>query len=292
MRDDLAFRTHRRRLRYVTPYALLAPAIAFLAVALLLPAASLFDQSLSGVRDYGVVRDRSFDAYVEAVSTPRYREALLTSLALSVPAALLSVALAYPMAYFLAFRAGRLRGLLLFAIVVSTFTSFIVRVYAWRIILGDAGIINQSLERLGLIDEPLRFLIYSRWAVMITWLSVFVPLTVLILTASMLTIRPELLENARDLGAGTLRAFTRVILPLTMPAAVASFTVVLIFATSDFVTPDQLGGNIQFLGGYIADQFFLPSGDRPVASALAFILMAIFGATYLVLSRLERFKGF
>jgi spermidine/putrescine transport system permease protein len=196
------------------------------------------------------------------------------------------------MAFFVRFRAGRLRPLLLFAVVVSTFTSFIVRVYSWRIILGDSGIINQGLESLGIIDEPLRFLIYSEWAVLITWLSVFIPLCVLVLTASMLTIPPELLENAQDLGAGSLRVFSRVVLPLSMPGAIASFTLVLIFAASDFITPDQLGGNIQFLGGYITDQFFLPAGDRPVASALAFILMGVFALSYVLLARLDRFKGF
>lgn len=285
----------RRRARVrrgAVPYLLLAPVVALLAVGLAIPTESLFDQSLSGTTAFGQVSDRTLHNYVRALETPVYRQALGTTLLLSLPAAFLCVALAYPVAFFLAFRAKRFRNLILFLVVISTFTSFIVRVFAWRIILGDKGIINDGLHRLGLIDEPLRFLIFSRTAVLFTWLSVFLPLTILILTASMLNVRPDLLETARDLGAGSLRTFSRVVLPLTMNGAVGGFVVVLIFAASDFITPDQIGGNIQFLGGFIADQFILIDGDRPAAAALAFILMAIFALIYVVLGRLERFKGF
>lgn len=274
------------------PYLLLAPLLALLTVGLLIPAGSLFDQSLNSSTAFGEVSRRTLDNYPRALEDPVYREALVTTLLLSLPAAFLCVGLSYPVAFFLAFRAERFRNLVLFLIVISTFASFIVRVYAFRIILGDNGVINQGLERLGAIDEPLRFLIFSRWAVLITWLSVFLPIAILILTASMLNVRADLLETARDLGAGTLRTFSRVVLPLTMRGAVGAFVLILIFAASDFITPDQLGGNIQFLGRFISDQFLLFEGDRPAAAALSFVLMAVFVVIYLALGRLERFKGF
>ena len=275
-----------------SPYLLLVPVLAILAVGLVLPTISLFDASFTETTALGEVTGRSLGGYERALETPLYRDALLTTLALSVPAALLCVALSYPVAYYLAFRASRYRNLLLFLIVISTFASFIVRVYAWRIILGDGGVINDGLLRIGVIEEPLRFLIYSRSAVLITWLSVFLPLTILILTAAMMNIRPELLENARDLGAGAIRTFTRVLLPLTMPGAVGAFVLVLIFAASDFITPDQIGGSIVFLGNFIADQFQVLNGDRQAAAALAFLLMAVFLLIYFALSQLERLKGF
>ena len=275
-----------------SPYLLLVPVLAILAVGLVLPTISLFDASFTETTALGEVTGRSFGGYERALETPLYRDALLTTLALSIPAALLCVALSYPVAYYLAFRASRYRNLLLFLIVISTFASFIVRVYAWRIILGDGGVINDGLLRIGVIEEPLRFLIYSRSAVLITWLSVFLPLTILILTAAMMNIRPELLENARDLGAGAIRTFTRVLLPLTMPGAVGAFVLVLIFAASDFITPDQIGGSIVFLGNFIADQFQVLNGDRQAAAALAFLLMAVFLLIYFALSQLERLKGF
>jgi spermidine/putrescine transport system permease protein len=270
------------------------PAGAVLVFGLVLPAISLFDASLGAVPVglLGEVGERGLGAYRRAVETNLYRDAFLTTIALSVPAALLCVALAYPVAYLLAFRARRFRNLLLFLIVVSTFTSFIVRVFAWRIILGDNGIINRGLESLGIIHDPLLFLIYSRWAVLITWLSVFLPIAVLILTASMMNVRPELLENARDLGAGAVRTFTRVLLPLTMSGAVGSFVLILIFAASDFVTPEQLGGNIVFLGAFISAQFQQIEGDQPVAAALAILLMGVFALIYALLRQLERVKGF
>jgi spermidine/putrescine transport system permease protein len=273
-------------------YLLLLPVLALLGFALALPLVSLFDASLTETTPLGDVLGRSLGGYERALETPLYRDALLTTLGLSVPAAFLCVALSYPVAYYLAYRANRWRNVVLFLIVISTFASFIVRVYAWRIILGDSGVINDGLRSLGLIDEPLRFLIYSRWAVLITWLSVFLPLTVLILTAAMMNIRAELIENARDLGAGAVRTFTRVLLPLTMPAAVGSFVLVLIFAASDFITPEQIGGNIVFLGKFISDQFQLLNGDRQAAAALAFLLMAAFVVIYFLLSLLERSKGF
>jgi spermidine/putrescine transport system permease protein len=249
----------RGRARAV-PYLLLLPVLAILLVGLVLPTLSLLDASFTVTNRLGADLGRSLGGYERALETPHYRNALLTTLLLAVPAALACVALSYPVAYFLAFRVNRWRNLVLFLIVISTFASFIVRVFAWRIILGDSGVINDGLRSLGVIDEPLRFLIYSRWAVLITWLSVFAPLTVLILTAAMMNIRREVLENARDLGAGAVRSFTKVLLPLTMPAAVGSFVLVLIFAASDFITPDQIGVNIVFLGRFIADQFQLLNG--------------------------------
>ena len=294
MQDARAASPARRpgaRRRLLAPYLLLLPAAVTLAVGLVVPALSLFEQSFTQTGPLGQELGRSLDPYRTVFEDQVYRDALITTLALSIPAALLCVALAYPVAFYLTFRARRLRNAILFLIILSSFASFIVRVFAWRLILGDQGLINQGLLELGVIDEPLLFLIYSRFAVLVTWLSVFLPLTILILTASMLNVRPELLENARDLGAGATRTFTKVLLPLTMPGAIGAFVFVLIFAASDFVTPDQLGGNIIFVGRFISDQFTLISGDRAGAAALAFVLMAVFAVIYAVLSRLQRFKG-
>src|ERR1700741_1059281 len=148
------------------PYLLVAPALIALIVGFVLPAWSLFDLSLGA----GTGGGRSLDAYREAFEQEHYREAFVTTLVLSLAAAALCLAAAYPVAFYITFRAKR-RTVLLFLLVLSTFVSYITRVYAWRIILGDTGINNSGLERLGLIDDPLRFLIFSRTAVLITWLS-------------------------------------------------------------------------------------------------------------------------
>jgi spermidine/putrescine transport system permease protein len=280
----------RQTRRTVAPYLLLLPVVLVLTVGLVFPVVSLFDQSLTP-SGFGPAGHRSLHAYAKVLETPYYRQALITTLSLAAPVALLTVVLSYPVAYFLAFRAQRFRTLLLFAMLITTFISFLIRVFAFRIILGDTGLFNQALERLGVIDHPLLFLIFSQWAVGVTWLSVFPPITILILTAAMMGVRPELLESARDLGAGTFRAFTKVLLPLTMPGATAAFVIVLIFSASDFVTPDQLGGNIQFAGAYISDEFTSFGGDRTTASALAFILMATFLVIYLLVNQLRKFKG-
>jgi spermidine/putrescine transport system permease protein len=282
----------RRRRRLVVA-GLLAPALLVVGGALLVPAANLIVQSFVESTGYGGVRYHfTFSNYLDAVRDPTYRTVAWHSFGLGALAALICVVAGYPAAYFISFRLHpRYRNLALFLVVVSLFTSYLVRLYAWYTILGSNGIVNTALNHLGIVKHPLLFLIFSRWAVLIAFVNVFLPFSVLMLTSAMQNIRPELLENARDLGAAPARTFSRVVLPLTMTAAVGAFVYTFILTSGDYITPSLLGGTSSTSLANIVSDEFIALGNRPGGAAISVVMLLIFFAVYLGLSRLERWKG-
>jgi spermidine/putrescine transport system permease protein len=284
-------RTPARR-RQLAIALLLLPAAGLLVFGLLVPSAFLFIRSFLESIGYGQVANHfTFESYTKAFGSSVYRQVTYNALGVGALTAIISTAASYPVAYFLTFRVQRARNLILFLIVASLFSSYLVRVYAWRTILGQNGVINDLLQRLGIIHDPLLFLLFSRWAVLLTLTNIFLPFTILILTASMQNVPRDLLENARDLGASPLRSFSRVLLPLTMTGAIGALVYTFILAASDYITPQLVGGtNGVQIGTVVADQF-IQAGNQPLGAAVSFTLLAIFALVYVALRRLERFKG-
>jgi spermidine/putrescine transport system permease protein len=282
----------RRRRRLVVA-GLVAPAVLVVCGALLVPALNLIVQSFLESSGYGgVVYHFTFSNYLDAVRDPTYRTVAWHSFGLGALAALICVVAGYPAAYFITFRLHpRWRNLALFLVVVSLFTSYLVRLYAWYTILGGNGIVNTALIHLGIVNHPLLFLLFSRWAVLIAFVNVFLPYSVLMLTSAMQNIRPELLENARDLGASPVRSFSRVVLPLTMTGAVGAFTYTFILTSGDYITPSLLGGTSSTSLANIVSDEFVALGDRPGGAAISCVMLLVFFTVYLALSRLERWKG-
>jgi spermidine/putrescine transport system permease protein len=282
----------RRRRRLVVA-GLVAPALLVVCGALLVPALNLILQSFLESSGYGgVVYHFTFSNYLDALRDPTYRTVAWHSFGLGALAALICVVAGYPAAYFITFRLHpRWRNLALFLVVVSLFTSYLVRLYAWYTILGGNGIVNTALVHLGVVDHPLLFLLFSRWAVLIAFVNVFLPFSVLMLTSAMQNIRPELLENARDLGASPLRTFSRVVLPLTMTGAVGAFAYTFILTSGDYITPSLLGGTSSTSLANIVSDEFVALGNRPGGAAISCVMLLVFFTVYLVLSRLERWKG-
>jgi spermidine/putrescine transport system permease protein len=282
----------RRRRRFAI-LLLIAPAVLLIVGALIIPAAILLAKSFFESLGYGQVSyNLTLSNYLDSIGNPVYRKVAYNALGIGGLAALICVVAGYPVAYFITFRLRRGRNLALFLVVISLFSSYLVRIYAWRTILGQHGVINDSLIKLGVIDHPLLFLLFSRSAVLIAFVNVFLPYSILILTSAMQNVPRDLLENARDLGATSLRTFSKVLLPLTMTGAVGAFTYTFILCVGDYITPQLLGGKSgTFIGTVVSDQF-LALGNQPVGAAISFMMLVIFFVTYLGLSRLERFKGF
>jgi spermidine/putrescine transport system permease protein len=279
----------RRRIAIVL---LVGPAVLLVAGALLVPAANLLVQSFIESSGYGQVSYHfTFSNYTDALQDPVYRTVAWHSFGLAALAALICVVAGYPAAYYITFRLKRGRNLALFLVVVSLFTSYLVRLYAWYTILGSQGVINTALVRLGIVDHPLLFLIFSRTAVLIAFVNVFLPYSILMLTSSMQNIQPDVLENARDLGAGPLRTFSRVVLPLSMTGAIGAFVYTFILTSGDYITPSLLGGTSSTSLASIVSDEFLALGNRPSGAAISFVMLVVFLAVYLGLGRLERFKG-
>ena len=282
-----------RRRRRTAVALLVGPAVVLVSGALLIPTINLLVQSFLVPSGYGQVSYHFTIAnYTSALTDPTYLKLALYSFGLGALAAIACLVLGYPVAYFISFRLTRGRYIALFLVVVSLFTSYLVRLYAWYTILGEHGVINDALIRLGVISTPLMFLLFSRWAVLTAFVNIFLPYTILMLTSSMQNIRKDLLENARDLGASPLRTFSRIVLPLSMTGAIGALVYTFILTSGDYITPALLGGTQSTAIANVVSDQFLALGNRPEGAAISFMMLAVFFVVYLGLTRLERFKGF
>src|SRR3546814_286423 len=167
---------------------------------------------------------------------------MLRSLAVSAVVTAATVLLAYPMAYYLSFHGGERKALWLFLITIPFWTSYLLRVFAWKIVLGYNGVVNASLLELGIIAEPMEFLLYNVNSVVITLAHAWAPFAILPIFVSLEKIDRSLLEAATDLGDGPLRRFLRVTLPLSLPGVIAAALIVFIPTVGDYVTPRLVGG--------------------------------------------------
>ncbi len=202
-----------------------------------------------------------------------YRLVLLRSIENSAMVALLTVLLAYPAAYFVAFRVKKRKILWLILITLPFWTSYLLRVFAWKIILGYNGVINSGLISIGLIDEPLTFLLNNREAVVITLAHAWAAFAILPIYVSLEKIDRALLEAAADLGESPLWSFIRVTLPLSMPGVMAAFLLVFIPTVGDYVTPKLVGGNNGVMIGNLVQTQFGRGNNWPLGAAISIISM-------------------
>jgi spermidine/putrescine transport system permease protein len=254
------------RPRRLAPYLLLAPGMLWLLVFFVAPIAALAATSLGGSGAPWL------EVYGRALS--RYGPHFLRSFDYALAATLLALALGYPLAYFIAFRAGRLRNLLLGLVILPFFVTFLVRTFAWKTILNDAGPAVWLLQRLHLLAEGGRLL--DTAAAVIGGLTYnFLPFMVLPIYVSLEKIDRRLVEAAADLYATPAGAFRRVVLPLSLPGVFAGSLLTFIPAAGDFINAQLLGSpNQQMIGTVIQNQF-LEVRDYPLAAALSFVLMAV-----------------
>ncbi len=184
-----------------------------------------------------------------------------------------ATALAYPVAYFLSMRAGRKAGIYLVLLLVPFWTSYLLRVMAWKIMLGSDGVINSFLSYVGLVDAPLTFLLYNRFSVVLTLIYVWIPFVALPILAALQRIDGSLLEAASDLGASPAARFWRVTLPLSAPGAIAGFFMVFIPTVGEYVTPLLVGGSRGSMYGNIIQDFFTKAANWPLGSALSMVML-------------------
>ncbi len=227
--------------------------------------------------------------YAEAFTDPLYRTLMLRSLAISGSVTLATVLFAFPIAYFVSFHvAPERKALWIFLITIPFWTSYLLRVFAWKVILGFNGALNTSLLGLGIIDEPLTFILYNANAVVITLAHAYAPFTILPIYVALEKIDRSLLEASRDLGENAFVTFLRVTLPLAMPGVVAATLIVFIPTVGDYVTPVLVGGpDGRMIANMIQIQF-LQLNDAPMGSALAISAMTIVAAISLLFLFLMR----
>ena len=264
-------RRSRDSLRLGPQAPLLAPA-GFLWVALFAaPLASFFVFSFWSVRARVMRPDLTPKNYVATFT--QYGDVLITTLAIAFTIACVTTLLAFAFAFAIRFRAGRFGDMLLFVTLVAIFGGYLVKIYAWKSILGRDGIINGFLVWTGAIDEPLRFLIYSPSAVVVTLTYFLRPFAVLPIYGSMRGIPDELIEAARDLGATSFAASRDIVLPLCERGVYVAFLFSFLISAGDYVTPRFVGGGASMMGHFIETQFSF-GFNWPLGSAMSFTLLA------------------
>jgi spermidine/putrescine transport system permease protein len=261
----------RRRL-----WALIAPPAAwlavFLGVPLLLLTAYGFRAGMSGAffRDWVP----TLDNYRTLAATPSFLELLAVSVGIAFVVAVMATVLAYPVAYYVVFRARARAGVYIVLLLIPFWISYLLRVMAWKLILGSNGVVNAVLQALGLIHEPISVFFYSRFAVVLTLIYVWTPFVALPILATLYRIDRSLLEAAASLGATPAQRFWRVTFPLSRPGLVAGVVMVFIPTVGEYVTPLLVGGSTGAMYGNIIQDFFGRSANWPLGAALATVMLA------------------
>lgn len=262
-----------RRRPGLLPLLLLVPAITWLVAFYVYPAIQMLQASLwSGTLETGFTFSWA-NAATYSTALGRYSDQFLRSILYAAVSTLVCLALAFPLAYTIAYRAGRFRTILLFIVIAPFFTSFLLRVLAWKTVLADDGFILGPLKAIGLLPEEFRILA-TPVAVIFGISYNFFPFMVLPIYVSLEKIDRRLVEAAKDLYAGPVRAFQRITLPLALPGVFAGSLLVFIPAMGDFVNAELLGSVQTRLIGNVIQSRFLVNNDYPTAAAISFMLMA------------------
>jgi spermidine/putrescine transport system permease protein len=262
--------------------ALISPTFLYALILLLLPILVVIAHSF-WTQDYLTI-DRTFtlENYREALTEPMYRDLLMRSMAISFAVSVATVLLAYPVAYFISFHGGRHKNLWLFIIMVPFWTSYLLRVMAWKVILGYQGVLNTGLVGVGIIDEPSNAFLYNTTAVVIALTHAWAAFAILPIYVALEKVDRSLLEAARDLGDGPVRTFLRVTLPLSMPGVIAALLIVMIPTVGDYVTPRLVGGTEGVMIANAIQAQFGRAANWPLGAALSVTTMVAVSAMALV----------
>lgn len=262
---------------------LLSPTAGYALVMLAAPLLMIVTFSFWTQNYLDIDRTLTLDNYREAWSQPIYRTLMFRSLRISLIVTLTTVLLAFPIAYFLSFHVRRRKALWLFLITIPFWTSYLIRVFLWKVILGFNGVLNTALLEVGLIDEPLTFILYNSNAVVLTLAHAWAPFAILPIFVALEKIDRSFLEAAEDLGDGPLRRFFRITFPLAMPGVIAATLIVLIPTMGDFITPRLVGGTEGLMIANMIQVQFGRANNAPLGAALAVSSMVIVGAISLVI---------
>ncbi|HID89980.1 MAG TPA: ABC transporter permease [Anaerolineales bacterium] len=217
----------------------------------------------------------TLENYRTFLTSPIHRRVLLNTFLTATGAMAGLVVIGYPIAYFLARMVHKYDTLLIYLLIIPVEINYLIRIYAWKIILGRSGVINSLLMGLGLIDGPLRFLLYSRTAVVIVLIHEWLPYVVIPIYVALKGIPPEVPEAARDLGAGRWGVFRHVLLPLSVPGLFASFILVYIPMLGEFAVPTLVGGPGGYMLGNVIESQFLSAGNWGLGAAIGFVLLFV-----------------
>lgn len=269
-----------RRSESVRGLLMVSPTAIYALLLLFVPLVAIFAFSFftqTGVIDIDYTP--TLNNYAVAFTDPLYMALMLRSVAISLAVTCATVLLAFPIAYFVSFHVEPSRkSLWLFMITIPFWTSYLIRVFLWKVILGFNGVINASLMAVGIIDEPMQAINYNAFAVVITLAHAYAPFAILPIFVALEKIDRSLLEAGQDLGETKWTTFLRVTLPLAMPGVVAAVLIVFIPTIGDFVTPRLVGGAGGTMISNMIQTQFLKLNNTPLGASLSVIMMVIVGS--------------
>lgn len=264
----------------MTKPAGILPALALWVALFAAPLCFFFIVSFWSVRGLNMRPDFTLQNYWAGLRD--YGDVLINTIAIGLITAVVTTTIAYFFAFAIRFRAGRYGNVLLLVTLIALFGGYLVKIYAWKSILGRDGVINATLLALGIIDEPLTIFIYNTNSVIITLTYFLLPFAVLPIYGSMRAIPESLIEAARDLGATPGRAARDIVLPLSERGTSVAFLMAFLISVGDYVTPRYVGGGASMMGHFIETQFSF-GFNWPMGSAMSFTLMAVSLIVYLAL---------
>ena len=283
-------RAPRSRLhRLLRPLAFMSAPTALLAALFLAPMGVMLAIALQ----YGVLSGQSgftFTNFTDIIRDPLYREVALTTFEIATAAMLIQLAIAIPLAYVLAFKVGRWEVPLLLFLVLADELNPMVRIYAWRMLLGREGLINEALTRIGLIDHPIDALLFSKFAVIVVLSTSYLTYTVIPIYGAMKAIDKNLFEAALDLGAGWWTTARRILLPLNAPGVFVALLLVYIPLFTDFASPTLVGGTSGYMLGQVVNDLVLESGDLNGGAAMSLLMLFASGIFAVIAYKLAKIK--
>lgn len=271
---------------------MLTPTVSFMVLFFIVPIIVLFIYSFWQTKNYEIVREFTWANYIKIFTDKISINLAFRSIGTGLLVSFITILLSFPVAYGLTFNPvlKKFKDYFLFLILICLFSSYLIRVYAWRTILGDTGIINKTLLIFGIIDQPMGFLLYNRFAVVISLVHILIPFSILPIFSAMQNINPELLDASRDLGSSSARTFFKITLPLCRRGLVSAFIFSFILSTGDYVIPALLGGKSGLMiGKVIADKFGILF-DWNSGSALTFIVILLLFITIFIVINLGKLQ--
>ena len=258
-------------------WKLLSLPFVFSLLLLAIPILTMFTLSF-WTQDYLVLRKEfTLDNYKEAWFEPVYQKLFNRSLIISMTVTLLTISFAFPVAYFISFYGGRRKALWLFFITIPFWTSYLLRMFLWKVILGYNGVLNSFFKWLGVITEPLTFLLYNSNAVIIALTHGWAPFAILPIFVSLEKIDRTLLEASKDLGDSSFQQFFRIILPLSIPGLIGATLIIFIPTIGDYITPKLVGGPDGLMIANMIQVQFSKANNAPLSAALSVSSLLIVG---------------
>lgn len=266
------FQRIQQRTKKESAFAIGSPALIWQVIFFYLPLLLMMVSSVFIFSEEGGIQGLTLKNFIPLFS-PTYLTVIFSSIFLAFSTSVLCLVIAYPLAYFIAFKAGRYKTLMLFFLIVPFWTNFLLHVYAWFFVLEREGFLNTLLKKIGLIQEPIHFL-NSIFAIILMMIYCYLPFMVLPIFSTLERFDRHLLEVSDDLGASSLETFKKVMLPMTLPAVRAGFFLVFIPSFGEFIIPELMGGDKTYFVGNVVSQYVL--GNETGGLGAAFMILSCF----------------